>query len=118
VCTPAAEPAVADRFDATIFWMSKRDFNKASRVTIRCATQQTTAAVERIHERIDSATLDVIERDAAVLKNLEVATVTIKTKKPIAIKPFSDVRELGRFVFVEGDDICAGGIISGKTNDR
>ncbi|MHC4646433.1 MAG: sulfate adenylyltransferase subunit 1 [Planctomycetota bacterium] len=111
VCLPEAQSTLTDMFDATMFWMSKRDFNKGGKITLRCATQETTAKVERINKRIDSSTLDIIEHDAGTLKNLEVGQVTIKTKTSIVIKPFNDVKELGRFVLVEGDNICAGGII-------
>ena len=48
-----------------------------------------------------------------MVKNLEVAKVIIKTKKPICIKDFNDVQELGRFVLVRDENICAGGIITG-----
>jgi sulfate adenylyltransferase large subunit len=115
ICTPGAEPALTDQFDATIFWMSKSEFKKDSKITIRCATQETTAKVEKIKKRIDSSTLDIIEQNAETLKNLEVAQVTIKSKTPVVIKSFNDVRELGRFVFVEGDSICAGGIITSES---
>jgi sulfate adenylyltransferase large subunit len=114
VCRPDAEPTIADTFNATIFWMSKKEFNRKEKITIRCATQETTAKVERIDKRIDSSTLDILEQDAERLRNLEVGQVTIRTKNPIVIKSFNDVRELGRFVFVEGDNICAGGIISSE----
>ena len=112
VCGTDAEPTLTDTFDATIIWMSKGEFKKDEKITIRCATQETTAKVEKINNRIDSSTLDIIEQDAGILKNLEVGQVTIKTKKPIVIKSFNDVKELGRFVFVKGDNICAGGIIT------
>ncbi|MHC4621619.1 MAG: sulfate adenylyltransferase subunit 1 [Planctomycetota bacterium] len=114
VCRPDAEPTITDTFNATIFWMSKKEFNKKEKITIRCATQETTAKVERIGKRIDSSTLDILEQDAQRLRNLEVGQVTIKTKNPIVIKSFNDVKELGRFVFVEGDNICAGGIITSE----
>jgi sulfate adenylyltransferase large subunit len=112
VCTPGAEPVITDTFDATIFWMSKRRFKKDGKVTIRCATQETTAKVERIAKRIDSSTLDVLEENAETLENLEVGQVTIKAKNTIVLKSFNDVKELGRFVFVEGENICAGGIVT------
>jgi sulfate adenylyltransferase large subunit len=112
VCAPGAEPVITDTFDATVFWMSKRPFNKAGKITTRCATQETMAKVERIAKRIDSSTLDVLEEDAETLENLEVGQVTIKTKNPVVIESFNDVKELGRFVFVEGENICAGGIIT------
>lgn len=112
VCTPGAEPVITDTFDATMFWMSKQQFNKNNKVTIRCATQETAAKVEKIDKRIDSSTLDVLEENAETLKNLEVGEVTIKTKNPVVLKSFNDVKELGRFVFVEGENICAGGIVT------
>lgn len=105
-------PVLTDRFNANIFWMAKNDFKKSERITIRCATQETTCKIEDIKRRIDSSTLEIIQQDADVLKNLEVGEVTIKTKEPIAIKSFNDVNELGRFVFVKDENICAGGIIT------
>ena len=112
ICSTDAEPILTDTFEATIIWMSKSDFKKDEKITMRCATQETIAKVERITDKIDSSTLDILEQDADTLKNLEVGRVTIKTKKPIVIKPFNDVQELGRFVFVKDDNICAGGIIT------
>ena len=112
ICSSDAEPILTDTFEATVIWMSKSEFKKDEKITIRCATQETIAKVERIRDRIDSSTLDILEQDADRLRNLEVGRVTIKTKNPIVIKPFSDVQELGRFVFVKDDNICAGGIIT------
>lgn len=112
VCLPNKEPILTNKFHASIFWMAKKDFDKSERLTIRCATQETRCKIEAINKRIDSSTLEVIEEDACILKNLEVAEAIIKTKKPIAIKSFSDVQELGRFVLVEDGNICAGGIIT------
>jgi len=111
ICEPSDGPTLTDSFGANIFWMSKEDFKKDTRVTIRCATQETSAKVEKISRRIDSSNLQVLEHDASILKNLEVGQVTVKTKRPIVIKSFNDVKELGRFVFVKDENICAGGII-------
>ena len=112
VCLPGAEPALTDKIPANIFWMSKRDFTADQKVTIRCATQETSCKIQSINKRINSSTLEVIEENASVIKNLEVAEVIIKTKKPVAIKDFNDVQELGRFVLVQDENICAGGIIT------
>ena len=35
----------------------------------------------------------------------------IETKKPLAFTKFGDVKEMGRFVLVRGNDVVAGGII-------
>jgi sulfate adenylyltransferase subunit 1 (EFTu-like GTPase family) len=112
VCCPGKEPVVTDKFGATIFWLAKGDFKKEEKLTIRCATQETNCRVERVKKRIDSSTLEVIEQDAGLLKNLEVGEVVVNVKKPLAVKEFSDVAELGRFVLVKDQNICAGGIIT------
>jgi sulfate adenylyltransferase subunit 1 (EFTu-like GTPase family) len=112
VCLPGAEPVLTDRIPANIFWMAKHDFVKGQKLTIRCATQETVCKVESIDKRINSSTLEVIAENSDMIKNLEVAEVIIKTKKPVAIKDFNDVQELGRFVLVQNENICAGGIIA------
>lgn len=111
ICKPGKEPTLTDEFRANVFWMTKKDFNKNNRIIIRCATQETTCKVEKIVKRINSSSLDVIEENSDILRNLEVGEVLIKTKKPIAIKTFNEVQELGRFVFIEDENVCAGGII-------
>ncbi|MHC4244550.1 MAG: sulfate adenylyltransferase subunit 1 [Planctomycetota bacterium] len=113
VCLPDMEPTLTNRIAANIFWMTKRDFGKDEKMTIRCATQETSCKIENINKRINSSTLELIEKNAEVLKNLEVGEVIIKTKKPVAIKSFNDVQELGRFVLVSDENTCAGGIITG-----
>ncbi|MFC1658759.1 sulfate adenylyltransferase subunit 1 [Candidatus Omnitrophota bacterium] len=112
ICLPHKEPVLTERFSGNIFWMAKQDFRKEQRITIRCATQETSCQIESIRRRVNSSTFELIEEDAKILKNLEVGEVIIKTKKPLVIKTFNDVQELGRFVLVQGDNICAGGIIT------
>jgi sulfate adenylyltransferase subunit 1 (EFTu-like GTPase family) len=112
ICLPGAEPLLTDRFRASIFWMSKGRLEAGERISIRCATQETTCRIKEIEKRIDSSSLEVIEEGATGLENLQVGEVIMETKKPIAICSFSEVPELGRFVLVRDENICAGGIIS------
>jgi len=116
LCQADFEPAMADEFEATMIWMSKKDMKKGERLTLRCATQEQTCRVERIGRRIDSSSLEVLGEDADILKNLEVGEVIIRTKDPIVLTMFSDVQELGRFVMVRDENICAGGIIVRECN--
>ncbi len=112
ICSPGSEPHLTDRVKANIFWMSKRPFTKDQKLTLRCATQETTCKIKSIARKIDSSTLELIGEDANDICNLEVAEVIIKTKKPVAIKDFNDVQEMGRFVLVRDENTCAGGIIT------
>lgn len=112
LCSPASQPILTDRITANIFWMSGKDFTENQKLTIRCATQEMNCKVASIDKRIDSSTLELLDTDCQTLKNLEVAEVTIETKKPIVVKNFNDVQELGRFVLVHDQNICASGIIT------
>lgn len=111
ICAATEELLLTDTIKANLFWMSKRDFHKNDKIIIRSATQETVCNIGTIAKRIDSSSFETIEEDADILKNLDVAEVIIKTKKPIAIKSFNDVQELGRFVLELDGNICAGGII-------
>ena len=112
VCKAGSEPKLTDRICASMFWMTKQDYTPDMKLTIRCSTQETSCKIESINKRINSSTLELIEENSNTVKNLEVAKVIIKTKKPLAIKDFNDVQELGRFVIVHDENICAGGIIT------
>ena len=112
LCLPGTEPILTDKIAANMFWMSRKDFTTNQKLTIRCATQEMSCKVVCINKRIDSSTLEVLDTDCKMLKNLEVAEITIETEKPIAVKNFNDVQELGRFVLVQDQNICASGIIT------
>jgi len=43
---------------------------------------------------------------------LEIGEVEIETKKPLAFTKFNDIKEMGRFVLIRGNDVVAGGIIT------
>ena len=111
ICHPSQKPKQSDTFNATIIWMDKTPFNKSENLTLKCTTQKTICRIEKIHKRINSSTLEVIEENADKLENLEVGEVEIKTKKPIVIEKFNTIPELGRFVLVR-ENICAGGLIT------
>jgi translation elongation factor TU len=115
VCLPGAEPVLADRIPASIFWMARRDLTRNLDLTVRCATQETGCRIERIYKRMDSSRWEWIEQDAEILRELDVGEVVIKTDRPILTEDFAEVPSLGRFVLVLGESTCAGGIV---TRDR
>ena len=75
--------------------------------TLRLATQEAEVVVEAIERKIDSSTLDVIEKEADKLSLNEAATVTFRSEKEIALEKFSFIEELGRFV-IERDNYTQG----------
>jgi len=114
-CDPDKEkPTVTTRFKGKVFWMSKLPFEKAEKITLKIATQEVECLVEKIEKKLDSSTLKVLEEDASGLKEWEVGEMIFKTDGPVVIEGFNETPELGRFVLVKGEDVCAGGIVTHK----
>ncbi len=112
ICEKKEQLSVVDKFRANIFWMSQVPFEINESISIRCATQEVRCYIERIEKRTDSSTLEIIEEDATKLLPTEVGSVIIKTKSPIVVENFNDIKELGRFVLLQDNDTVAGGIVT------
>jgi len=111
LCVEEKELTIDDKISSSLIWLSKESFSKDEKVGFRLATQETKGNITEIRERVDSSSLEVLEEKASSINNLEIGAVEIKTKKPIAFTKFVDVKEMGRFVLVRGNDVVAGGII-------
>lgn len=109
--TNGDSPIVTNRVKANVFWMDNISFKKGESLWFRCATQEVVCEIEKIDKVINSSTLELIVEDASEIKNREVASVIIKTQKPVVVENFNKTEELGRFVLGR-DDTCAGGIIT------
>ncbi len=112
LCVKGEEPDVTENFEANLIWLSKEAFDINERIKMRLATQETAGNVKVIKKRIDSSSLEVLEENASIIKNLEIGDVAIEVKNPITLTKFNDIQELGRFVLIRGNDVVAGGIIT------
>ncbi|MDP8233640.1 MAG: GTP-binding protein [Candidatus Saelkia tenebricola] len=112
ICSPDKTPLLRDKFSATVFWMEDKRFDKNKEMIMRYSTQEVTCRIEKINKRINSSTLKTIKENVNVLENLDMAEVVIKTKKPIVIANFNNIRELGRFILVKNGNTYAVGIIT------
>jgi sulfate adenylyltransferase large subunit len=111
LCVEEKELTIGDKINSSLIWLSKESFSKDEKIGLRLATQETKADITEIKERVDSSSLEVLEEKASSINNLEIGEVEIKTKKPLAFTKFNDVKGMGRFVLVRGNDVVAGGII-------
>jgi sulfate adenylyltransferase subunit 1 len=101
---------ITDSIAANVFWFYGSYDGKDS-LKIRFATQETACTVE-IHEKFDPATMDRKTDGLDHLEVGEVAKVTIRTEKPIAIDPFLYIPEMGRFIIEKRGIPVGGGIVS------
>lgn len=117
-CRPGEEPPVTTKFPASVFWMSPASFHIEEEILFRVATEEVSARIVEIRERIDSSTLEVLEKNAKVLNDTEAGEVIIETTHPVVVESFYKTKELGRFVLVRGHDVVAGGIIAHAISQR
>jgi sulfate adenylyltransferase large subunit len=112
LCAEEKDLTIDSKISSSLIWLSKEAFNKGEKIDLRLATQETKVNISEIKERVDSSSLEILEKKASSINNLEIGEVEIETKKPLAFTKFNDVKEMGRFVLVRGNDVVAGGIIA------
>jgi bifunctional enzyme CysN/CysC/sulfate adenylyltransferase subunit 1 len=109
-------PLIADTFKANLFWMGRKPLGKAQEYKLKLATQEMECIIHSISKVIDATTLETIENASQVNIN-DVAEVIIKTKKKICFDEFKNNQNTGRFVILDGYDVCGGGIVSGLVQE-
>ncbi|NNG46914.1 MAG: elongation factor Tu, partial [Deltaproteobacteria bacterium] len=69
-------PAAAREVSASLFWLGNAPLRLNQRYVLKLATSEAEVTLSAIPERINSSTLEIIERHADQVENLEVANVT------------------------------------------
>jgi small GTP-binding protein len=113
VIASGAAPIVSDKVAASVFWLGAKPLSRGEKVTLRLATQEVSAVAERISNRMDSSTLEVIAKDADRLEGMEAGEVLLACSAPLACDKFSEVQTMGRFVLVRDGLAEGGGIVKG-----
>ncbi|MEK7216462.1 MAG: GTP-binding protein [Chloroflexota bacterium] len=102
-------PLAVTDFRCNVFWLGERPLQRRQSYQVRLATQQVRCEVAAIHRLVDTDDLSFLAADR-VEKN-QVAELTLTTKWPIAVDRYRDAQSTGRFVIVDGYDVCGGGIV-------
>lgn len=110
-CSVEASPNVSSTIVATVFWMSGEPLRKGDTIEFKCATQQVECKVQKISDRLNSSSLEMLASDAEELRETEVARLTLKMKDYVCTDPFEQVAEMGRFVLMRDTDTVAGGVV-------
>ena len=106
------------KFSARVFWLGRNPFVKGRPYKLKLATQEVECEIESLRKIIDSSTLQVISRPEEFVGRNEVAELTLHTRRPVAFDVHADVAATGRFVIVDGLEVCGGGIIAPDTYPR
>jgi hypothetical protein len=110
-------PAAAREVSASLFWLGNEPLRLNHRYVLKLATSEAEVTLSAISERINSSTLEIIERHADQVENLEVANVTFTLHRTIAVDTFEENQRLGRFVVAEEGFVAGGGIVRGVWSD-
>ena len=104
-------PLGSNLLEVNVFWLGKNPLVKNKKYKIKLVTQEVEGEIYSISKVIDATTLKTIENVEKVNMN-DVAEVTLKLKEKVVFDNFHSNQNTGRFVIVDGYDVCGGGIIS------
>jgi bifunctional enzyme CysN/CysC len=114
------QPNVADRFDATVCWMSEDPLREGARYAVKQTTRSARATVDEMRYRIDVNTLHRdLEADCLGLN--DIGRVTLRLSTPIAFDTYTRNRFTGSFILVDeatNDTVGAGMIVGARGSDR
>jgi bifunctional enzyme CysN/CysC len=106
-------PSVADRFDATVCWMSDSPLRAGARYAIKHTTRAARATVDELRYRIDVNTLHR-DQDAEELGLNDIGRVALRLSSPIAFDTYARNRGSGSFILIDestNDTVGAGMIV-------
>lgn len=98
-------------FQANVFWMGANNLVIGQPYKLKLASQEVECVVTEASRIIDGSTLEVISTTRDYVERYDVAEVTIKPRRPIALDRHDETPWLGRFVLVDGFDVAGGGIV-------
>ncbi|CAD6873103.1 sulfate adenylyltransferase subunit CysN [Methylomonas fluvii] len=114
-----AAPSVADKFKATIVWMTEQAMLPGRQYVIKLATRSVSGSVATIHHRIDVNTLE--HHDADELKLNEIGLCTVAVNAPVVFDPYKRNKTSGSFIVIDrlsNVTVGAGMIVGDASKDE
>jgi len=96
-----------------VFWLADEPLVVGKSYTLKLATQQVEARLDRVERLMDSATLTPLVETRHEIARNEVAELVFRTRRPLAFDNSDTVQETGRFIVVQDGRIGGGGVIFG-----
>jgi len=111
-------PSIADKFKASIVWMTEQPMTPGRQYLLKLATRTVTGSVSMIHHRIDVNTLE--HHDANELKLNEIGSCTVTVNAPVVFDPYKRNKTAGSFIVIDRlTNVTVGaGMISGEANNE
>lgn len=106
------KPEIKDTLKANVFWIGNSPVEKGDELLYKSTTQEAECRIEEIKNRINSSTLEILEKESEKLEGLEAAEVSLKFSKPVAVDNFNKIPPMGRFVLIKEGIVQGGGIVT------
>jgi len=104
-------PRAALEIRASLFWLGNEPLRRGARCAVKLAASETEGLLSAVPLRLDSSTLEVVERHADRVEPLDTAEAVFLLARPVAAETFAENPRLGRFVVSVGGLVAGGGII-------
>ena len=113
-----SEPTIADKFRATIVWMTEKPMTPGRQYAIKLASRKVYGSISMIHHRIDVNTLE--HHDADELKLNEIGSCTVSVTAPVVFDPYKLSKGTGSFIIIDRltNGTVGAGMITGITDDN
>ncbi len=105
-------PRVTRQFDAMLVWMSAKPLDPGRGYLLKHTTQTVRAEVASVTHLIDLETLARVPAERFELN--DIGRVSLKTRKPLFVDPYTTNRGTGAFILIEAlsnDTVAAGMIV-------
>src|SRR5688500_9966379 len=112
---PQRLPAVSQRFDAMLVWMSERPLDRQKSYLLKHTTRTVRAEVEQVAYTTDLETLK--QQPAARLELNDIGRVTLSCHRALFYDPYKVNRGTGAFILIDSltnNTVAAGMILEGE----
>lgn len=107
-------PRLARQMTANVFWLGTRPLQVGAVYKLKLATQELGCRVAAVDAVLDASTLE--PKPGSPLLRDDVATVTFEFDRPLVVDLQAEFVSTGRFVLVDGYDVCGGGIVTATSD--
>ena len=118
IVRPDNQPTVADRFDASLVWLSEQPMTPGKEYLVKQCSRTTTGRISTLRYLIDVNTLH--RRPAPVLALNEIGRCQVQLNEPIALDSYKRNKGTGAFVLIDrvtNVTVGAGMILDRNTTD-
>jgi len=118
VATKAKDPRpkVTSRLGVSLFWLGKDPMVKNKEYFLKVGSAKIPMRLEEIQRIMDASDLRLLDQKETIDRH-DVAECILKLKRAAAFDLAEDIPVTGRFVIVDGYEICGGGIVRQTLED-